>query len=476
MSKHRVYSPNHGKNSGSDARLQVVERVYRDDRGALPDFSRFDRRSPTWRRWAIGGGLVALAILAVAAWASFLVFKPYAVTSGGNVVVTIDAPTTVIIGGEISYRIRITNDDRIPVASLALELKLPPNFAMISSDPVPDEGRELRWTIGALPARESEEIEIRGRLYGAPKTEARVEALAIYRPANFNADFQVISSAVTTFDPSPLTIGVTGPSDVLPGEQVAYLIEYTNTGSRATSPAKLVLEVPRSFVLTSATPERIRKDELLWNLGEIAPQAKGTITVLGTFGNDARDAMNIRAMVVIEPEVGQRLTQAEATAITKVLAGDVSLVATVNDQSGAITATPGMSLQFRVALRNTGTAELRGITVAANIEATAVNERSIFDFNALVDVANGIVVGQQKTPGMRVGTITWTAKEVPGLAALKPGDQIIIPFSLPIRSGDGVPADARATFTTSAQITSTGTTDKSRSVASGSVVITVRNP
>lgn len=429
-----------------------------------------------WRRWAIGGGLVALAVLALAAWASFLIFKPYTVTSGGNVVVTMGAPTTVAVGGEVIYHIHIANDDRIPVASVALELKLPPNFAIVSSEPVPDEGRGLRWTIGALPARASEDIEIRGRLYGTPKLEARAEALAIYRPANFNADFQSVASAVTTFDPSPFTFAITGPSDALPGEPVTYTITYEHIGSQATVPAVLLLDVPRSFILTSTTPERARKDDLLWRIGEIAPQAKGTITVTGTFGSDARDTMAIRAMLAIEPEAGQRLTQAEANATTKVIAGDVFLVATVNDQSGTLTATSGMSLQFRIAIRNTGAAELRGSTVTATFEATAVREKSILDFNALVDAANGVAVGRQQTPGVRVGTITWTAKEIPGLAALKPGDQVIIPFSLPIRSGDSVPADARAMLTATVQIAATGTTEKPRSVTSSPVVITVRNP
>jgi len=417
-----------------------------------------------------------LAVLAVAAWASFLIFKPYAVTSGGNVTVTIDAPPTAAVGQEMSYRITVNNGDHVPLASTSVELKLPTDFAMTEALPAPDDARGLRWTIGTIPANGQRTIDLHGRLYGAPEQDARVEALAVYRPGNFNADFQSVASAVTRFDASPLALTLTGPDRTVPGEAITYTMTYEYTGTLTTPEVVVTLDVPRSFVLSSATPDRSRSDALFWKLGALAPQAKGTITVNGTFNAGAKDPSPIRATAAIEPAPEHRIALQTKDITTTVLGGDVVLIATANDQTAGFATPPGAALRFRIVVRNDGNDTLHDLVAHATFEATSVAERSIVNFAAITDPLNGTAIGEQLAPGLRRGTITWTAKEFPNLATLSPGEFRTIDFTLPIHTSASLP-DApdhgRVTFSAAVDVGKTGDTATARRMTTSSMEIRV---
>lgn len=476
MSRPRIYTPRRGTGVPRRDREEAVSRIYRDNDGKLPDFTRLDRRPPTWRRWAVGGGLLLLALLAVAAWASFLIFKPYTTVSGGNVAVRIDAPPTATIGQEIAYRITVANDDRVPLAQAAVELRLPEDFAVTAADPPPDDARGFRWTLGTIPANSKRAVELRGRLYGTPNQEVRIEATAVYRPANFNADFQSPATATTVLGVSPITLTIDGPTEAVPGESVTYTLAYEHTGELAVPETAITLEVPRTFVLTTAAPERSRTDELLWNLGALQPKAKGTITVTGTFRSGAKEPHRLRAIAAMEPVPGHRLALSQPEHVTAVLGGDAVITATVNDQTNGMDAPPGSALRFRIAVRNDGELELRSLTMWAILEATSVAERSILNFGAIQDPANGITVGEQLAPGLRRGTITWTSKEIPALAALPPGEQRQFDFTIPIHNAEtlpGFPATGRIQFVAMVGIGATGGVERAREARAGPIEIRI---
>jgi hypothetical protein len=477
VSRPRIYTPRRGTGVPRRDREEAVSRIYRDDDGKLPDFTRLDRRPPAWRRWAVGGGLLLLALLAVAAWASFLIFKPYTATSGGNVTVHIDAPPTAAIGQEIAYRITLANDDRVPLAQAALELRLPEDLAVTAADPPPDDARGFRWTLGTIPGNGERAIAVRGRLYGIPSQEARIEATAVYRPANFNADFQSPAAATTAIGVSPITLTIDGPTEAVPEEPVTYTLSYEHTGELVLPESVVTLEVPRTFVLTATKPDRSRTDELVWHLGALEPKAKGTIMVTGSFRSGSQEPHRIRATAAMEPVPGRRLALAQPEHVTAVLGGDAVITATVNDQTGGIDAPPGSVLRFRVAVRNDGQLELKNLTMRAIFEATSVAERSILNFSAIQDSANGTAVGEQLAPGLRRGTITWTSKEVPSLTSLPPGEQRQIDFSIPLHTAEslpGFPPQARIQFATSASIGATGDAERPREVRVGPMEIKVK--
>lgn len=457
--------------TGSRTARDTVERIYRARDGRMPDFTRLDRRTRSSARWIVGGGLVTLAVLAIAAWASFLIFKPYASPTSSGVTVAIDAPPVAALGEDITYRIRIANEDRVPIASASLELHLPEGFSLADADPLPGDARGT-WTLGSIEGNDVTTVTLHGQLYGAPAQPATVAATVVYRPGNFNADFQAHADATTMLGASPLTLTVDGPERAAPGERVTYTVAYTYTGTRTSPSVRLFLEAPRTFVLERTTPERSSTSELAWDLGELAKGATGEITLVGSYSSGAREPSTIRATATIAPRDARVTLDAQAKSTT-VLGGDAALLATANDQTSVLLVRPGDRIRFRFALRNDGETAMESVAFRAVLEATSVGEQGVLNFNAITDPADGTITGEQLAPGLRRGTIVW-GQDVG--VTIAPGEQRTMDFSLPVhtpQSLPGFPATARITYTASATVGATGGTAAPYTISATPVIITV---
>lgn len=435
------------------AAQQAVERIYHSAHGGRPDFTRFDRRPPRWQRWAVAGMLIALAAAALAAWAGFVVFGP---GRRGNetLTVTIDAPPATGIGDAVIYRVTVVNDARVPVAAATLEVRTPEDFLLAAAEPAPDDTRTLRWTLGAIGAGGRAEVALHGHLYGAPTAQTRITATTLYRPGNFNADFEARAEATTVLGASMVTLALEGPPRAVPGEEVTYTVRAMQTGDTPSPPLRVTLDVPRAFVLRETNPKRENDLALSWMVGELAPGAERTITVRGRFTAGAATPFDLRATATITPSGSRTLLLADTTMYTEVLGSAVALVATANDQTAAFPVHAGDALRIRIVARNNGTAPIRQLTARAVFDATSVAEKSILNFNASTDPANGAAVGEQLAPGLRRGTVTWTSAEIPALAELAPGATHTIDIAIPLHTSTTLPGmSARATLTFHAALT-----------------------
>lgn len=442
----------------------------------MPDLTRLDRRPPGWRRWAIAGGLVTLAVLAAAAWASLLVFKPYSSVRGSDVAVTITAPPRTTMGDELTYRIRIANDDRVPLARAELEVRPPEGFALIETTPLVDDARGIRWTLGSIAGNSDTIVTIRGRLYGTPSTPAAISAIVLYRPGNFNADFETRADATTVLDASPITLTITGPTQTVPGEQTTYTIAYANDGTLAIPSVRVHLDVPRTFVFASATPVRVNNRELAWELGELGVGSSGAITVRGAFSAGAPEPTTMRVSATIAPN-GKRFVLTAQEAQITVLGGNVALIATANDQTSGFPARVGDTLRFRIVARNDGAVPLRSLTARAVFDATSAAERSILNFSAITEPAHGTAVGEQLAPGLRRGTIAWTSTEIPALGELAPGAHHVIDLMIPLHTASSlsdIPERGSVTFHAELTVGAIGDTTTPFTVATTPIAITMQ--
>ncbi|MDO8462913.1 MAG: hypothetical protein Q7S96_01380 [bacterium] len=462
-------TPSH-RSAASDA----VERLYRDRNGNLRDPRRFDRREHPWKRVVIGSGLIALALLAVAAWASFVVFRPTSSTRTGRIAITIDAPPIAQLGDAVAYRVTVANEGRVPITSTTVELVLPDGYLLASAEPQPDAGQRTRWTIGTIEGNASNTIELRGHLYGEPGTPARIAATAIYRPGNFNANFEERTEATTALGASPVTLALEGPKTTVPGEEVTYTITYAHVAGQPSTDIAITLEIPQTFAITSTEPVRDDARESTWNIAALTGDMTGTVTVHGRFLSG--DEAHLRARATVTPQ-GHAITIASANAETDVIGGDVLLLATANDQTNGFTVSSGESLRFRIAMRNDGDTTVRNLTVRAILDASSVAERSILNFNAIEDGANGTVTGEQRAAGLRRGTIVWTPANVPALTELAPGAQATINFTIPLHTAaslPGLPKTGRIQLDVQTEIGATGTLDKPYTIQTTPIVITVQ--
>ncbi|MDO8629910.1 MAG: (d)CMP kinase, partial [Phycisphaerales bacterium] len=341
--------------------------------------------------------------------------------------------------GAIQQRMALDDEPALARLAASLDVRLPEDFLLADADPQPDDTRGLRWTLGALDRGDHVTITLRGHLYGTPEQPARITATAVYRPGNFNADFETRSEATTILGASPIALTLVGPPRSVPGTDITYTIHAAHTGTTTSPVIRIALDVPRTFVLRESNPKRASEHELAWVLSELTPGAERTITVRGHFTAGAATPYDLRATATITPSGGRALTLSQATTQTEVLGSAVALLTTVNDQTSGFSAHAGDTIRFRIVARNDGAAPIRSLVVRTVFDATSVAEKSILNFGAITDSANGTAVGEQLAPRLRRGTVTWTATEIPTLADVAPGEQRTIDLAIPLHTPTTLP-------------------------------------
>lgn len=90
----------------------------------------------------------------------------------------------------------------------------------------------------------------------------------------------VIWGSKETFSSDNVTFSVTAPEEAYSGQEVTYLIEYSNSETAGFRKSEVELRFPPGFIFKSADPEPTTGDNL-WDLGSLSGGERGEIEVKG---------------------------------------------------------------------------------------------------------------------------------------------------------------------------------------------------
>ncbi len=367
MPKHHDHTPghtphaakHHGQKAGAeDSAIQDgLQAIYGDDRSDLHVVERDGSGlSRLLTRIVLG-----LALFAVLAFGGFFLYTTFfdQNTSKQALVLSIEAPPEVKSGEQTQIIINYSNPSGIPLAALELDINLPASFALSMAQPEPTTPEELIWIIGSLGSHSDGQIILDGVwLSGVPSTTT-VQALAAYRPGNFNSNFSDIATATVTTLSSVLTLELTGPEIGTPGQPLTYTAKIKNTGLEVMNNAQFALTLPTGFVLTSSTPSLEAGADPEWELGNLMSEAEALVTWAGSFTADVKDVQQFAAVVSV-PESDRQLPQASAQWFTDVAGSDFQTTMVINGNTDKATTEPGGTLRLTVRLENAGDTDLSG--------------------------------------------------------------------------------------------------------------------
>ncbi|MFC1617766.1 hypothetical protein ACFL2B_00630 [Patescibacteria group bacterium] len=158
------------------------------------------------------------------------------VIAAGDLNLSIDAPDTTQIGGDVEYFVRYENKGEKTAQNLFLKMSYPEGFAFKSAEPSSTEGNST-WKLPALKAGAKGEVLIKGNLDGVNDETKRVTA----ELGSQNDDgefFSQISKEDTTRiveSAESVTATIDGQTEIIAdtGEEFEVLITYQNQGSVA---------------------------------------------------------------------------------------------------------------------------------------------------------------------------------------------------------------------------------------------------
>lgn len=392
--------------------------------------------------WTLG----ILASLAAVTVAGFFFFNRTERFSGTNVTLQVIPTAEVASGSDVSVTIRYQNQEPVDLIQSELTVEYPDGFTFRSSTPNAVNEFKNAFPIGRVKSGRAGEVKIIGTLIGSINTERTFKATLTYRTENFNSDFQETASGKATITSSILAVKLSGPTQAAPGATVSWTIDYENTSDRDVEKLQIEAEYPEGVTVTKTEPTAIERNAL-WQFDDLAKQKKGKITVTATINGEIGDTFPIIVRAGLVTATNTIDLQDEQTLLVILIKTGVTMSGSVNGEVGGGAILPGDQLNYSLRVANESDAEVSDITVTVVMNGTAL------DF---------IDVPTDTKKVLKDKTLTWTKKEIPGLALIKPQQDLII----------------RWTFTTKKVLTVTVDSDLSQEITAtaSSTSPSVSNP
>lgn len=379
------------------------------------DFTSSPKKSK--KKWFIIGALIIL-VLAVVAYFSYS--KGQASFENGKVSVFVEVPQEIESGAEVSLTVGYKNDNYVDLKDAKLELFLPDNFILSSSDKAVDKDGGLSyWKIGKISKNSTDKIRIYGKFIGNVGDVKDVKGVLKYKPSNFNSEFQAEKQVPTTINTVPIELTTKFPEGGVKNDvdtDISFMIK--NKSARDFSKAKIEVQLPASFAFVSSDIEVVTKDEdkniFTFELSDLKASKEMGILVKGNFHSE-NEKESVTADVYLMEGAGdfiKYLTQSEEVAITR---PGISVVETINGAEDYV-AGKNEELTYKIDFENESAAELRGLTLKSVLTGN-------YDL-ASIKADKGTVKNNE---------IVWSAAKVPALAQLKPGEKGSITFKVKVK-------------------------------------------
>lgn len=410
-----------GKRTEDDDLDRELATIYRDEKGSLRDMSRFEYRRKRRSHTFLFFVLALLTFIAGAGIAGFFFFRNQDRFTGEGVKVTVTAPEQVTSGDTIHYVVRYANNEPLVLGNVELTLRYPHGFTVKESHPAPTNESGSgggTWAIGTLPRGRDGAVELVGTLVGSLNSQANLQALLSYKPANFNAEFQEIGSATTTIASSLLNIVVDGSERSLPDAETVYTITYENTADDALANAEVRVALADDFTITGTKPDRAGA-LTQWDFDTLQKKKKGTIEIRGKYAKEATGERKVSAAIGLGRGDTFSL-QKEDVFVTNIVKGDVFASLAVNGSNTGSPVQFGDLLRYTIAVKNNADTPMENVTVRL------LAASPVIDWTTLEDAAHGVRDGS---------TLSWSKSSVRDLRLLDPGEEVTINAAVRLKRG-----------------------------------------
>ncbi|MFO0902881.1 MAG: hypothetical protein U0939_07770 [Pirellulales bacterium] len=191
--------------------------------------------------------------------------------------VNMSGPPTVAVGGEVQFRIEVTNQSAAPLTNVRLIDRFDPGLAHAQGEQSP-----LEWQIGTLAPGETKRVALDFIARQPGQLCHVVEAAA---DGGYTGTAQ---GCVTAAPPpagaspanSPLRVQISGAGRQQAGQSVDYTIQVYNAGAAPLSNVRVVYQFGPALQPAEASPGfQASRGQLIWDLREMARDERRTFTV-----------------------------------------------------------------------------------------------------------------------------------------------------------------------------------------------------
>jgi hypothetical protein len=425
---------------GAKEQKEIDERltaIYQNDDGELPDMKNFEVRQGSVALKIFAGILTAIVIASGAAWVYFFVITKDSSTSTAAVALSFKGPEKTPFGVTTTFALSYTNKSQNILTKSTLTVRFPIGFVLATSSLPLKKGSKNEWELIDIPPQTTRQLSISGMLYGAEGQTRSWRSFLTYQPENINSLLQESASFQTTISESPYSLTISGPTEVTPHTSEKFTFSVITKKLAFDRPLEIIPDWPENFVLASSSPVLPKTGR--WSISPPLPTSTLTFTAQGTFNDSPEKNQNVKGdLVLILPQNNQSFSIGNSTLNTTLGAiTNSALSLAINGSTNeTLVSTPGAVLTLTLNFKNTTPSTLKDGAFHIVFQTPSIKRTSVLNWGKLTDPLNGDIRGEQISPTIRQGTITWTKKNLPGLSTLAPGQELSLQISIPVKEQD----------------------------------------
>jgi len=298
---------------------------------------------------------------------------------------TVNSP--LLLGGNLTYTLTVTNNGPAVVSGPTLTDTLPPNVTFVGVNPAggvactPVVGNTFTCPIVGLAAGASVQFNVlvTPNATGTFTNTGSVSSGSSFDPNPAN---NTASATATVNAAVDLSLGVTAPQSASVGNSITFAYAIQNAGPSGATGVTFTDSLPAGLTfVSSAPPVCAGAPNLTCNLGNLAKGAAANLSIVvsvtapGSFKNTANVSAN-------EPDLFPSNNTAINT-LTATASADIALTASALPASGAV----GNNLTLTFFVKNNGPSPATGVFVAGVLSGSA----NIVSFTSTQGTCNNTV-------------------------------------------------------------------------------------
>ncbi len=337
--------------------------------------------------------------------------------SDKDIVLTLEAPSAVTSGDEITYKITYKNNTKLVLTKMSFRLFYPTG-SIVLDDGNPTTPESEGFTVERLNPGETQTKEVKVFLVGDKGTIQTARLNLIFNAGSLRSAFQKEVTASTTITALPVTLTLVAPPTTVTGQPVQYLVDFRNDSEVDLSDLKLVMTYPDGFTVQTMRPDA-STGNTMWSVPTLDINQGKRITVTGILSGDERTTKTVTA--VLQRNLNGQYVDYVRTEAFTVISSPLLSVTIAPSTGREYVSFPGDTLRYIVTYANNSRFTLLGTSLTVKLEG------DMYDISRLQ--------APQGSLNDATRTIEFTSAGVPDFSALPPGKSGRIEFSIPLKPG-----------------------------------------
>lgn len=334
----------------------------------------------------------------------------------GDVILEIDGPTQAASGEEVIYKLKYINKTRSILYDLDFSFSYPEGSTILIDGKV-YENHAKNFKIEELTPGNGGEKEFQMFLVGERGSVKITKATLSFKAGNITSSFEKTKLLSTTIVSTPVSLTLSAPPTIAPGDPIQYVLDYRNESDEDISDLILDFDYPDDFSSKNFDPQP-ESGNNLWLIKLLKKGSGGRISVDGVLSGSEGDNRIVSAK--LKRKIGDQYIDYQKISAATVISNPILGIEVLANNSSDYTASLGDKLNYRIKYRNNSNFDLSGMNLEVRLEG------DMFELSKL-DTRGGFFDSTSKV-------IRWDFGANPDFANLSANAKGQIDFDIAIKS------------------------------------------